>query len=90
MLLRRLSDVPPPSCHRTELVFLGSFSEQVLEHQSAIKIGETVTSVGGLGTKAKDWKISGLETRVPEKLSVLRVNYIGYVARLDLRGSFFT
>jgi len=64
-VVEEVSDVPQLSCHGTELIFLGSFTKKVLEHQSTIKTSVTVISVDGLSTDAKDRK--SLEAKVPEK-----------------------
>lgn len=73
-----VSAVPQLPCSGTKLIFLGSFTKQVLEDHSTIKISATVTCVDGLGTEAKGWE--GLEAEVEDKLPeewwVWRANYI--------------
>lgn len=81
-----VSDVPQLLCHGTELIFLGSFTKQVLLHQSPIKISVSVTQLMVLA-QTKDWK--GLKVQIPGKYWVWRVNYIEHVSRLELRGLFF-
>lgn len=49
-----VTDVPQLFCCGTQLIFFSSFTNQVLEQQSSVRINATVTSVDGLGTEAKD------------------------------------